>query len=625
MTEAGVILDHVDSSSQVVDTVIDGTLDPGPPVQSVKDNAARNIVGIQIIDSFDNCTPSTCGSISGNTIQRLVTGIHVRGASDPRILDNVITENIWGIWLQQTSTGAPNPVINQNRIFDNHGQTFVPYKDLEEDQTFRLCSTQGGSNLCLSDYSTTGTTTVIDAQQNYWGVLTPDEVRASVKITEGERVAVDVSQFTDGQQPPNIIGPANLLSAVMVDISAAASGPGTLQDVGGPVIRPSIVDTDRLAISYSLQRAANVLVEIFRESDNTLTATPLYSFPLQSRAAGGPYTQLWDGKDSSQHWVPDGAYAFVITAKDPMSGSVLDRYDPPANQDVRNESAPSNYKTLIGDRGAGDRGVGTLSTFNSFVNDYLTYNYVLNDYPAFGHGKFSSKVTAKVYYRATGTGDCDAAGNLSGGVLIATPWVNKPLWVASHVFVWDGRADHAVGSFEPGQLIPEVVQTPSDGPDFCVFFEVPQALKPSHVIVANTQPTITGTGLAPEIEVRADPYLIQPTYDQSSKLEFKIDQDSYVTLLIFPPGQQSVDDGDAISIIPIDGNPTTVDVDAVPGNTAFPYYWKGHADGVGESRKLSATYNGPFTFALKAVNARDSTLTSVYRGVINVRGEGEAH
>jgi hypothetical protein len=121
-TRAGIVFDRIDDGnavpriqSEVVDSTIDGIIDPGPPPVTVKDGAVRQVVGIQIVDSFRLCEGVAClGSISGNTIQNLVTGVHVLGASDPQILDNDITDNIWGIWLQGLASGEPNPPIHSN-------------------------------------------------------------------------------------------------------------------------------------------------------------------------------------------------------------------------------------------------------------------------------------------------------------------------------------------------------------------------------------------------------------------------------------------------------------------------------------------------------------------------------
>jgi hypothetical protein len=92
-------------------------------------------------------------------------------------------------------------------------------------------------------------------------------------------------------------------------------------------------------------------------------------------------------------------------------------------------------------------------------------------------------------------------------------------------------------------------------------------------------------------------------------------------LHILEPGITNV--ANAVSSIQIDGNSEVSGRQAVPKNTAFTYYWKGHPDTAGDSNLLKALFDGPYTFALEAVNAQDATLSSVYRGVIHVRGEGE--
>lgn len=587
--------------SEIVDSVIDGGLiDPS--------TAQRHIVGIQILDSFDGCATGSCpGSIAGNTIRNLVTGIHVKGASDPEILDNVVTDNIWGIWLQGKDGDEPSPAINMNRIHDNQGQTPLPVQD----PGFRFCSTLGGANLCLSDYSSAGAATlVIDATQNYWGTTNADAVRAGIKISEGERVAVDLSEFTDGQEPPNIVGPVDLLSAVIVGVDAE----DPLGFDSGPVIRPTFAGGGPLTISYYLQRQADIVIEIFRETDNTLIATPQRTLLPSGVQGVGPHSEPWDGKDGEGHWVPDGAYVFVITAKAPGDDIVIDRFDPPRNQSVGNQ--------LIGDRGDGKPTTdlpATFKSFNPFKNDYLNYNYELieNESRAV---PFSSRVSATVRLRESNS-NCSATG--FSGKILAKPWINEPLWVGIHPFLWDGRADSNVDpstGYAEGDLVAEVVQAP-EFPDICLFFDAPEPLKPSHVIVANTLPTITGTGTPPQIEVRSNPYFVQPSYDQSSALTFNVDQPALVTLHILEPGSLT----NIVSTIQLDYDSVAPGQQAIPPGPPFTYHWKGHPDSgtPGESNNLKAQFDGPYTFALEARNPQHPTLSSTYRGVIHVRGEGE--
>lgn len=592
-------------NSEILNSVIDGMIDPGPPPVTVKDDVAqRNVAGVQVIDS---CRPVAClGSISGNTIRNLVTGIHVVGGSDPQILDNVITDNTWGIWLEGETVAAPNPVLHLNEIHDNQGLPPIPPLVQQEDVGFRVCS-NAGANLCLSGYpETIAATTLIDASQNYWGVVSPEGVRASVMIAKGKRVAVNVAEFLDAQG--SVVGPADLLSATIVAITAQDA----TAEEGNPVIRPTVVPGDDLEITFRLQRAADVVIQIFQEAENTLTATPLRTFSFEDLAVGGPYSTQWDGRDASLNFVPDGAYVFVIVAKDPVTGAVIDRYDPPRNEDA---SVPG--KVRGGDRGESVADASSNVVFNSFVNDFMTYKFELKAFDPLP--PFSSRVTARIRRRPVATDPCNT--ETGSGEIIATPWLDKPLTIGVHKFLWDGRADVVATGLVPGDLVAENVQNP-EFPDLCLIFERPGPLKPSHVIVEKTLPRLEGTGMTPEVEVKSNPYFIQPSYDQSSALTFKVlEQSAFITLLILEPGEMDI--GNAVSSIEIDGNNVLAGRQAVPANTMVTYHWKGHPDTAGDSNLLEAMLNGAYTFALEAEHTEDTPPSSVYRGVIHVRGERE--
>jgi hypothetical protein len=252
------------------------------------------------------------------------------------------------------------------------------------------------------------------------------------------------------------------------------------------------------------------------------------------------------------------------------------------------------------------------------VNDYLTYKYGLqNIHPrtVLSRSRRESGSDKRELHSAIPRVSPARSSRRRGG---------RNLWIGTHTFLWDGRADDTTDpttGFAPGELIAEVVQTPQEYQDFCLFFETPAPLKPSHVIVAKTLPAITGTGTAPEIEVQSNPYFVQPSYDQSSALTFKLDQAAFVFLHILEPGSIA----SVVSSIEIDYDSVAPGQQAVPANLPFTYHWKGHPDSgtAGESNELEAEFDGPYTFALEAKNAQDTTLSSVYRGVIHVRGEGE--
>src|SRR5687768_1420753 len=49
-------------------------------------------------------------------------------------------------------------------------------------------------------------------------------------------------------------------------------------------------------------------------------------------------------------------------------------------------------------------------------------------------------------------------------------------------------------------------------------------------------PAIMGTGASPNVEVKSNPYRIFHIYEQLSQITYRLDQDSYVTVKLLPPG-----------------------------------------------------------------------------------------
>ncbi|MGH0028973.1 MAG: right-handed parallel beta-helix repeat-containing protein [Myxococcota bacterium] len=600
-SRAGVVLDQVASSSEVTDSVISGVIS-SPPLVTVKDDPDGNVTGVEIIDSFAGCaaSPGTCGSISGNAINHLVTGIHVLGGSDPELIGNYIQNNIWGIWLQATASGEPLPRLRQNVMDGNAGATPpIPPGNAGEKQ-FRFCSVLGGSNLCLSDYVTTGASAIIDAKENYWGssVVTPADALATIQLTEGQRVAVEASRFT------NILGTVinttpHVYSAVLVDITRSSpSGLGQTNSV----IRPGVLG-ESIDITFNLVDDADVTLEIFPE-DKSGPAVYTATAGTGLSPSGNPHTIQWNGRDDANALVADGAYAYVLTA---TTASLTDTYDPDRNEGTFVD--PDNI--LIGDEGSGtSASFGQVVDFNTFENDQYSVSYELQESPKRG-APFPSRVTARLMERASATDVCDATNG--EGTLVAKPWREQAVWIGFHDFLWDGRADDE--NVNPGYSAGEIVRDPDIPGEagFCLFFEAPRALRPNTVIVTGNAPRLTGS--APVVEIQANPFVMRPTYEQTTEMIFTLDQAATVTLYILPPGV--TDTQQAIGKVLANGGAS------IPASTPTAVNWEGWEmpdDPEERVNLLRATADGPHTFALEAVSAL-SGLSSIYRGVLNIRGE----
>lgn len=664
-SNAGIVLDNVHEASSVTNSTVSGLLVAGPPEVSVIDDADMNVVGIDVVNSFMGCaqgTTSGCGSVSGNVVSHLVTGIsvsgsdpfvlgntlsdnttgmhvldasspsidagnlvasnsigvHIEGNSSPGLVGNSITNNLFGIWLHATADGEPFPRINQNTIMGNSGSLppLTTYQGTFRVQTgtrFRYCSLAGGANLCLSGFPpgfTSGSTPdVIDATENYWGTTDAAEVAALVRVDEDQEVALNLEDFTNSSGTPAFPG-APLFSSLIVDVTTTTGNPN-----GHDVLSP-IVDGESATIEFELVSSATfVRLEIYREG-MTNGGTVLYTDEMLNPSAGD-HSFTWDGTDTSTpggNVFAEGTYAYVLTASTPQQTDVYDR--------ARNETAVTGSGSVIlGDVGRGAFDSTVEAEFDPFANDHLEADYLFVEQSGRG-APFSSRVSAEVYRRPTISELCDSSGtNQDPANLVATPWRDKGVWIGSQPFIWDGRADDTSGpAFAAGEIVPDPGLTDGGGlavPGFCLFFDVPAALQKNHLIVVDTDPVLTNAGQSPNVEVLSDPYLIYPTYEQTSLLKFNVDRDSSVKVYILAPGVEFNS-----------SSPTFVDeydfgdVTGVgPMGTDLEYEWKVYSDGSGETNLLDTTENGPYTFAIEAKLIGNPSVATTFRGVVQVLGQ----
>jgi hypothetical protein len=136
----------------------------------------------------------------------------------------------------------------------------------------------------------------------------------------------------------------------------------------------------------------------------------------------------------------------------------------------------------------------------------------------------------------------------------------------------------------------------------------PIALKPNFFIARGATPSVLGAGVAPEIEVKSNPYRFRDTWEQVTRIGFQVDQDAQVTVKILPPGV--TDPAQAIA--------TLADGVAMLADTVQEFEWRAH-DPV-DTNLLQADHldgTGIYTFYIEAVG--DVTgFTTTYRGAIQV-------
>jgi hypothetical protein len=131
------------------------------------------------------------------------------------------------------------------------------------------------------------------------------------------------------------------------------------------------------------------------------------------------------------------------------------------------------------------------------------------------------------------------------------------------------------------------------------------------VIVRGTKPQISGTGASPNIEVQSNPYRVVHSYEQISKISYRIDQDSYVTVKLLPPGVSDIASPEAIVLT--DG----VLQPALSGGQPVDHEFEWRGYNPQDPNDILVSGEGSYTFAIQATGA-SSGVTTVYRGVLQL-------
>jgi FlgD Ig-like domain len=309
-----------------------------------------------------------------------------------------------------------------------------------------------------------------------------------------------------------------------------------------------LVSTQPAAGTFTLNRGGTVVFRVLREADGALVRQWSQSFPVGQNAFS------WDGRGDTGQLLPAGLHRVVLTATDGLD---------PFDYDVPFPSGVS----------APDCGTcSTPATFNPYLNELLKVKVQYN-------------VPTLAYLRVT-------------------PSLGTPFYPVADVYYpagtywlyWDGRGPD-------GQLltVPATVWA-GDG----------KIMRPNGIYVFSPMVTITGTGAAPNIEVRSDPNLVASSYEQASKIVYRVSLDAVVRVTILPPGV--VDPASPSAIVLVnnvtqpakDGNGTPIDYTAE---------WRGF--NTADPNAMLAGAEGAYTFAIEATLPATGQKT-LYRGVLNI-------
>jgi hypothetical protein len=185
---------------------------------------------------------------------------------------------------------------------------------------------------------------------------------------------------------------------------------------------------------------------------------------------------------------------------------------------------------------------------------------------------------------------------LSGCVSAPVPlFTNTVLPSGTSTLMWDGRD-------ASGQLV-----SGSCG----VAFNTPLPIKPNTIFIRGNAPVITGAGAAPNVEVQSTPWMITHSYEQIARITYRVNQDSYVTVKLLPPGIADPASAQAILLV-------NNELDAALNGTQpadHTIEWRGYDTTHTNSILVGA--EGAYTFAIQATGVQTGQQ-SLYRGVLQL-------
>lgn len=271
----------------------------------------------------------------------------------------------------------------------------------------------------------------------------------------------------------------------------------------------------------------------------------------QAYAAPGTFAFTWDGRDDATNLVALGLYRVILDATDGADDFVFDAPVPPSVA-APNGTPPSTYQPFRNE----SYKVSATYTQPTLASLRIT-----------PQGGTMFYVFKDVYYPA-----------------------------GTHWFYWDGRGPD-------GNIItvPSAVWVPDSA-----------IMRPTGVYVFSPTVAITGTGAAPNIEVKSNPYWVTSSYEQASKIVYRVSQDATVRVVLLPPGISDPSHASAIVMVNNVLQPAK-DGGGVPID--YTVEWTGY--NTADPNAVLVSADGAYTFAIEAT-IPGTTYKSLYRGVLNV-------
>lgn len=194
----------------------------------------------------------------------------------------------------------------------------------------------------------------------------------------------------------------------------------------------------------------------------------------QAYAAPGQYAFAWDGLNDQGGPPSGGLHRMVLIASDGLDPYVYD-------------IAPATGTIFA---------PNPTDAYNPYLNDFFKFSF-----------NFTSPATMSLLITPQGGTAFYALENAFYPV--GTQWIH-----------WNGRSPDGALLTAPS------VTYSTDG----------FVLRTTGVYVFTPAVTITGNGAAPNIEVKSDPYFVTHSYDQASRIVYRIDADAVVRVAMLPYG-----------------------------------------------------------------------------------------
>ncbi|WP_250463080.1 FlgD immunoglobulin-like domain containing protein [Microbulbifer litoralis] len=271
----------------------------------------------------------------------------------------------------------------------------------------------------------------------------------------------------------------------------------------------------------------------------------------ESHPAAGEYPIAWDGRDNQGRLMSEDLYRVVLRADDGVDYFVYDAPNPGGVGGVSG-SVPSRY--------------------NAYANEFYKISVNMSQ-----PGLLSMQITPN-----------------GGSAFYTFKEVFYP--AGQHWLYWDGRDPNG-----------EIIDVPVS-----VYYPAPPRVRSTAIYVADTAPSITGTGAAPSIEVKSDPYLVSHSYEQQTRMAYQISNDAQVTFSLLPPG--IVDPQDPSAIVLVDNELQQAN-DGTGDPIQHEVEWRGYD--LADPNAVLVGEEGAYTFAIQA-RSPETGESTLYRGIVNL-------